>query len=128
MYNLERVTNMDSLYRSWQKISQNKANPGVDNIDISFYRSDLQRNLRSLQTSVSTGNYRPFADKVFNHKDRKISISCVDDKIIQTALSEVITDAHVPVKSVHGFMTAAGFRKERLYYGNTIHFARKMLS
>ena len=104
MYDLWSVINMDSLYHSWQKVSMKKACPGLDGVDISFYRSDLQENLRSLQTSVASGNYRPYTEKVFNHKDRSICIPSVDDKILQTAIAKIIMTAFVPAKSVHGFI------------------------
>jgi retron-type reverse transcriptase len=105
MVGLERAINMDLLYRSWQKISANNACGGLDGIDLSFYRSDLQKNLRSLQTSVASGRYRPYTEKIYtNHKGRPISISCVDDKIIQTALANVIMMVYIPARSVHGFI------------------------
>ena len=104
MINLERTVSMDSLYRSCQRISQNKACPGFDGIDLSYYRSDLQKNLRSLQTSIITGNYRPFREKTFNHKDREICISSIDDKIVQTSLAKAISTLYTPAKSVHGFI------------------------
>jgi hypothetical protein len=96
---------MDTLYRCWQKISSKNASGGLDGVDVAFYRADLQRNLRSLQSSVTYGSYRPYAEKTYaNHKDRKISISCVDDKIIQTALSECLISAYTPARSAHGFI------------------------
>jgi hypothetical protein len=102
---LERVINMNSLYRSWQRLSVKNAGGGLDGVDISFYRADLRKNLRALQTAVSSGNYRPYAEKIYaNHKNRKICISCVDDKIIQTVLADAIMMAYVPAKSVHGFI------------------------
>jgi len=104
MYDLETAMNMDALYRSWQKVSAKNACLGIDGIDISLYRSDLQKNLRSLQTSVTSGNYRPYTEKVYHHKDRIICISCVDDKIIQTMLAEIIMAVYAPAKSVHGFI------------------------
>jgi len=95
---------MDMLNYSWQKISAKRGSPGIDNVDLSFYRSDLKQNLRTLQAAVSSNNYRPYADKVFNRKNREICISSVDDKIIQTAVAEIIMSVYVPPKSVHGFI------------------------
>jgi len=104
MHNLDNVISMDSLYKSWQKISQKNTAPGLDGIDLSFYRTELQKNLRTLQTSVSTGNYRPYREKEYISKNRIISVSSLEDKIIQTALSEAIISNYQPVKSVHGFI------------------------
>jgi len=104
MFEMDRVCNMEMLKYSWQKVSAKGNCVGIDNIDLSFYRSDLKRNLRSLQAAVSSGNYKPYTEKVFNHKNREICISCVDDRIIQTALAEIIMSAYVPPHHVHGFI------------------------
>jgi hypothetical protein len=105
MNGFERVISMDTLYRGWQKISAKNVSGGPDGVDVAFYRADLQKNLRSLQSSVTSGSYRPYTEKTYaNHKDRKISISCVDDKIIQTALSECLIRAYTPTRSTHGFV------------------------
>jgi hypothetical protein len=104
MYSLEQTINMDSLYRAWHRVSSKNTCGGLDGVELSFYRSDLQKNLRSLQTSILTGNYRPYTQKNYYFKDRAIFISCVDDKIVQTALSEAVITAYTPAKSVHGFI------------------------
>jgi len=105
MNGFERAISMDTLYKSWQKISAKNASGGLDGIDVSFYRSDLQKHLRSLQTAVVSGSYRPYTEKTYaNHKDRQICISCVDDKIIQTALSDSLACAYTPARSTHGFI------------------------
>ncbi|MCL2147274.1 MAG: reverse transcriptase/maturase family protein [Synergistaceae bacterium] len=104
MYNMECVANIDTLYRSWQKISANKGCPGIDGVDLSLYRSDLWKNLRSLQTSLMCGLYRPYPEKVYQNKNRLISIHCVDDKIVQSTLAETIMTVLIPANSVHGFI------------------------
>ena len=99
----EHAISMDMLYNSWQKISMKNARAGIDSIDISLYRTDLQKNLRSLQTSVENNRYVPYNEISYaNHKGRNISISCIDEKILQTALSKIISLAYSPAKSVHG--------------------------
>ena len=106
MHDFERIISMDTLYKCWQKISAKNASGGIDGVDLSLYRADLQKNLRSLQTAVVSGSYRPYTEKIYaNHKDRKISVFCVDDKIIQIALSDFLSSAYTPAKSTHGFIT-----------------------
>ena len=105
MNGFDRVSSMDTLYRCWQKISTKGAKCGIDGVDISFYRSDLQKNLRSLQTAVVSGSYQPYKENTYtDHKDRQISVFCLDDKIIQTAISECLMSAYSPTKSIHGFI------------------------
>ena len=105
MSSFDRVISMDSLYRAWQKISGNNACPGIDCVDLSLYRSDLQKHLRLLQTAISSGNYSPRPEKTFIHKERTIGVSSVDDKIVQTALANAIKAARSPASGVHGFIS-----------------------
>ena len=95
---------MDTLYLAWQKISAKNSPPGIDKIDLSLYRSNLPRNLRTLQTAVATNAYRPYIEKTYNNKNRTISIHCVDDKIMQTVASEIITSAYTPSQCAHGYI------------------------
>jgi len=104
MFEFERVCSMEVLRNLWQKIAAKGGAPGIDNIDISFYRSNLPHNLRSLQTAIATENYKPYADKIFTHKNRNINISSIDDKIVQSAISNIILSVYNPPQSVHGFI------------------------
>jgi len=104
MFEMERICSMELLQSLWQKISVRGSTPGIDNIDLSLYRSNLPYHLRSLQTSIATENYRPYADKIFTHKNRNINISSIEDKIVQAAISEIIMSAFQPPQSAHGFI------------------------
>ena len=102
---LDHIFNMDSLYRSWQKVSMKNACGGLDGVDISLYRADLRKNLRSLQTAVLNGCYRPCTERVYaGNKGRMICISCVDDKIVQTILAYAVAAAHTPARGAHGYI------------------------
>ncbi|PKM60708.1 MAG: hypothetical protein CVU99_06700 [Firmicutes bacterium HGW-Firmicutes-4] len=105
MFEFDRVSNMDMLHRAWQKVAgKDSKSYGIDGVDLSVYRGDLMKHLRMLQAYVVTGNYLPQKEKVFKQKNRDICISCVDEKIMQTALSEIITSVYKPPNSVHGFI------------------------
>jgi retron-type reverse transcriptase len=105
MFEFERATSMDALHNAWQKVSGKNGCAGNDGVDLSFYRSDLRNNLRALQTAVVNADYCPYVEKRYNHKDRLISIHCVDDKIVQTAVAQVVMSAYEPSKCVHGFVS-----------------------
>ena len=105
MNGFERIVSMDSLYRCWQKISAKNTNGGLDGISLSLYHADLQKNLRSLQTAITSGSYRPYAEKNYTtEKNRIIAIYCIDDKLVQTALSVCLSESYTPAKSTHGFI------------------------
>ena len=101
---LDQNFSMDLLGRAWQKISQKSHCPGIDGIDLSLYQSDLVKNLRALQTSIVCGMYRPYAGKAYVRKGRTICLHCLDDKIVQTAIAELINAKYHPPKCVYGFI------------------------
>ena len=96
MFEMERVCSMNVLERFCQK-TITKSGGSIDNVDLSHY-------LRTLQTAILTGNYRPRADKLHNYKDRIVSISSPEDKIVQSAVAEIIVSTYIPPQSVHGFI------------------------
>ena len=104
MFEFERATSMTALHNAWQKIESKNGCAGIDDIDLSFYRQDLHNNLRSLQTAIASGYYRPYAEKTYNCKERDISIHCIEDKIVQTSVADIIISAYKPPEGVHGFI------------------------
>ena len=97
------------------------ASAGIDGIDISLYRTDLQKNLRSLQASVANNKYEPYSEKTYtNRKGRNISISCIDEKILQTALSKTISLSYIPAGSVHGFIPKRSIYTAKKYLDTAI--------
>ena len=104
MFEFDRVTSINTLHTAWQKISGGSSNSGIDGIDLKLYKSDLSRNLRTLQTALVSHNYRPYREKYFHAKNRVIGISCVEDKIVQTALALIIASSYTPSGNVHGFI------------------------
>jgi RNA-directed DNA polymerase len=92
------------LHNAWQKIYAKNGIAGSDGVDLALYRSDLRENLRSLQTALVSGMYKPHAEKRYEYKNRIIYISCVDDKIVQTALAAVVASSFTPSQNVHGFI------------------------
>ena len=104
MSSLDNIVNMDMLYNSWQKISARNSCSDIDGVDLDLYRSDLQKHLRCLQTSVVSGNYQPYGEKTYESKIRIVSLYCIDDKIIQTAVAKLLNAEYEPAKNVHGFV------------------------
>jgi retron-type reverse transcriptase len=104
MSEFERITSIDVLTRAWQKISAKKDCFGIDGVDLSLYRADLRKNIRALQTAVANGAYRPYSEKIYTSGNRHISIHCVDDKIIQTAVAGEVAGSYLPSKCAHGFI------------------------
>jgi len=104
MFEMDRICSMEMLRNRWQKISEKDSALGIDNIDLSLYRSNLPLHLRTLQTSIITENYKPYKDKVISYKNRNINLSSIEDKIVQSAISEIIIATYEPPRSVHSFI------------------------
>jgi len=104
MFEFGRVTSMNTLQQAWRKISAKNGSSGIDGVDVQLYDADLENNLRLLQAALISGNYRPYEEKRYESKNRTICVSCVDDKIVQTALAEIVTSSYEPSKNVHGFI------------------------
>lgn len=104
MFEFERATSYDALRHAWQKVAQRKSAVGLDGVDIEFYRSNLPEHLGTLRAALLGGEYEPYREKSAKSGNRDIYISCIDDKIVQTSLAEIITSTAQPPATVHGFV------------------------
>ena len=106
MFEFERTTGVLGLQSAWKRISAKpKAVPGLDQVSVSCYSQNLMENLQALHYALESERYVPWAEKQYVAKDqRKIYISCVEDKIVQTAAATVISETMQFSVSVHGFI------------------------
>ena len=95
LYSLARLVDQDALRRAFQRIRKDAAE-GVDGITKEQYGQRLEENLASLHERMMAKRYRhqpirrvhiPKA----NGKTRPIGISTIEDKIVQGALTEVLS-------------------------------------
>ena len=91
---LARLIDVSALHRSFARV-ENKSAVGVDGVTKTGYGEALEENLRDLHERLRAGRYRhqpilrvriPKGDG----KTRPIGISCVEDKVVQGALKEVL--------------------------------------
>ncbi len=73
-----------------------KATPGIDGITWAVYERDLEANVKELHSRIHKGSYcaRPTLEKSISKPDggsRKIGLNCVEDKIVQHAVMEVLS-------------------------------------
>lgn len=94
MFEFNHAISMKNLFEAWQKVSKKtSASTGIDNISIDYYKKSLEQNLYLLHYTLLNEEYFPKREKEFiNHKGRKIFISCVEDKIVQTAIALVLSE------------------------------------
>jgi len=93
-FSLAYLIDVESLKRAYHRIRK-KAAVGVDGVTKEQYGQDLEDNLRNLHQRLKTMKYRhqPIL-RVHIPKDknrkRPIGISCLEDKIVQGALTEIL--------------------------------------
>lgn len=106
MFEFERATKIDSLHQAWNKVSAKNGAAGTDNITLDFYRQNLSENLEKLHYYLETFQYIPYPEKEYDVKKRSVYISCLDDKIVQTAAANVIYENINDLfsKSAHGYI------------------------
>jgi hypothetical protein len=106
MFEFERATSIPALRTAWNKVNAN--NPrgwGVDEIDLGYYRLNAEENIRILHYSLVSDSYEPCHEKSFvSRKNRIIYISCLEDKIVQSAIAKVVYESIAINVAVHGFV------------------------
>lgn len=110
---LAHVLDEDLLTRAFHHLRKDAA-AGVDGVTKEDYGRNLEANIRDLHGRMKTSRYRhqpilrvhiPKA----NGKLRPLGISCIEDKIVQGALTTLLTAIYEPV-----FMSCSyGFRPGR---------------
>jgi group II intron reverse transcriptase/maturase len=91
---LAYLIDRDALKRAYGRIRKNAA-VGVDGVTKQMYGQDLEQNIAELHERLKAGRYRhqPIRRRhIPKDKSRKrpIGISCLEDKVVQGALSEIL--------------------------------------
>jgi group II intron reverse transcriptase/maturase len=89
------IVNQTNLSEAFQRVRENRGCAGVDGVTIEDFEAHLSRNLLQLRQEVSSGTYFPLpllkilVDKG-NGEARPLLIPCVRDRVVQSAVKEVI--------------------------------------
>ena len=109
-----QVLERDNLKKAWKQVKANKGAPGIDNISIEEFPEYAFRHWEGIRTALLEGTYQPSPVKrVEIPKDsggtRPLGIPTVMDRVIQQAISQVLT----PVFDPHFSEQSFGFRPNR---------------
>lgn len=101
------------LKESFGQLRKNAAT-GIDEVSYTDYQENLENNLKQLYQSLKTRTYQPKAlNRVWidkgNGKQRPIGISCLEDKIVQRAVTTLLNLIYE--QDFYDF--SYGFREER---------------
>lgn len=81
----------EMLYRAWEKVRMNRKTSGIDRQNAENFEEDLDENIAAISRELAEGTYRPRPAKLViipkeNGKTRPLTILCLRDKLVQTAV------------------------------------------
>ena len=93
---IDKVYDEANLFWSFTKVAQNKGAAGVDHVTIDQFAKGLAPRLKRLTKTLAEGSYQPhevrrvWIDKPGTNEKRPLGIPTVRDRVVQTALRNVI--------------------------------------
>jgi RNA-directed DNA polymerase len=111
---LERILSRENMQRAWKRVKANKGVPGIDNISIDAFPDFARENWYAIRESLSDGSFQPLPVKRVeipkqSGGTRPLGIPTVTDRLIQQAISQVLTPIFDPEFSEASY----GFRPGR---------------
>jgi hypothetical protein len=104
LFEFERTADCNSLYCAWMKVRAKNAGGGCDGIDPAYYENNLTENLEKLHYSLLSRQYAPYPEKSHQTRDRRIFVSCLEDKIVQTSIATVLQENINFPNVTHGYI------------------------
>lgn len=112
---LKRILTRDNMNAAYLKVKSNKGASGIDKMSVDELLPYLREHRLQLLKQIRDGKYRPNPvrrveiPKEGKGKTRKLGIPTVVDRVIQQAISQVLTSIYEPQFSESSF----GFRPRR---------------
>jgi RNA-directed DNA polymerase len=112
---MDKVWSLRNLRRSFDHVKTNDGASGSDRQTIAMFERHLEANLEKLSRELREGRYRPSAvrrvwiDKLGSSEKRPLGIPSVRDRVVQTALRNVIEPIFEKEFAAHSY----GFRPHR---------------
>ncbi|SIO15469.1 RNA-directed DNA polymerase [Singulisphaera sp. GP187] len=112
---MDKVHPQRALYTAYSRVAANEGAAGVDHVTVTMFEDRLEENLKDLSDALRTGTYRPQAirrhwiPKPGNQEKRPLGIPTVRDRVVQTALRQVLEPIFERDFAAHSY----GFRPGR---------------
>jgi RNA-directed DNA polymerase len=93
---MDKVYSEENLFWSWTQVAQNDGAAGVDHVSIDAFAKQLAPNLKRLTKTLQENTYQPqdvkrvWIPKPGSQEQRPLGIPTVRDRVVQTALRNVI--------------------------------------
>ena len=123
----DKMTKLANLLAAYGRVLKNGGSTGVDNVTVEMFGQNLAKELDKLVGQLTEGTYKPQAvkrvhiPKPGSNKTRPLGIPTVRDRVVQTALRNVIEPIYEQGFAEHSY----GFRpgrgaKDALRYVDTM--------
>lgn len=92
----DKVYGLKNLKAAWRRVEANRGGGGVDRMSIAEFAKDAETRLEKLSEALRTGTYKPqpvkrtYIPKPGSREKRPLGIPTIIDRIVQTALRNVI--------------------------------------
>jgi len=92
----DKVWSLKNLKAAWRRVEANRGGGGVDKMSVAEFAKDAEARLKRLSEALRTGTYKPqpvkrtYIPKVGSREKRPLGIPTIIDRIVQTALRNVI--------------------------------------
>ena len=111
---IENVLSRANMLSALERVEANKGSHGVDGMSVKTLRRHLQQNWETIRESIRNGTYEPSPVRRVeipkpNGGTRLLGIPTVTDRLIQQAITQVLTPVFDPTFSEHSY----GFRPQR---------------
>lgn len=99
--NIGHILNADMLKGQYLRLDGNKA-VGIDRVTKADYGKDLDENVNRLIRKIRRGTYKPQPARITeipkeDGSTRPLAISCLEDKLVQMSVSEILTRIYDPL-------------------------------
>lgn len=99
--NIGHLINADMLKEQYQQLDGKKA-VGIDKMTKSDYGKQLDKNINELIMQIRRGTYKPKSARITeipkeDGSTRPLAISCFEDKLVQLAVSTLLTKIYEPL-------------------------------
>lgn len=111
---MEKILSSENLRRAYRAVKRNKGAPGVDGITTEEMAAHLRRHWPTIREKLYAATYQPGLVKAAliakaDGGQRLLGIPTVQDRIIQQALRQVLSEVFEPMFSDHSY----GYRPKR---------------
>lgn len=99
--NLASYINKDALRTIHKQMNQHKVY-GIDKVTKGDYEQNLEATLENLVKRMKSGSYKPnpirrvYIPKDGSNKKRPLGISCYEDKLVENAIAQILTQIYEP--------------------------------